>query len=127
LLDSGPAMIHPTLKGHAPIQDDPVQTMPRQFPPPSQQMPRPQQPMQPMQQPMQPMQRPMQQPIPPQRRPHREGQRRTASKRKSPIRPWMVIVAVIAIALIITMIVALSGPNVPSKGTEPTPTPPTSK
>ncbi len=108
LLDSGPAVM-PTLKGHAPViaPEDVATTMPRQFPPTTSQVSRP---MQPMGMPPTMQGRPQ----------YKSGTRRAAqSKKKSVIRPWMVIVAVVVITLVITLIVALSGPNVPSKGAAP--------
>jgi serine/threonine protein kinase len=106
ILDSGPSAM-PTLKGVGAIQDDVAVTAPRPFPPtnPSQQR----SPYQ-VQAGMPPAQPPR-----PQRR---EGTRRavSSSKKKSPIRPWMVILAIAVIAIIVTLVVAMSGPDVATQG-----------
>ena len=125
LLDSGPSALPPpvsaTLKGVGAIQDDVIATAPRQFhAPPSQQMPQ----QRPMQMPMQQQvpfhqQMPQQQMPPTQPRPQRKsGVRRAVSapRRRSPIRPWMVILAIVIIAVVVTLIVAMSGPDVSPQG-----------
>jgi hypothetical protein len=80
-------------------------------------------PMQPMQQPpMQGRPQPMQQPPPAYpigQRPSTPDVRRRRSssgtrRRSSPIKPWIVIVGILVIAAVALLIVALSGPHVPS-------------
>jgi serine/threonine protein kinase len=98
----------------------PPSQMPMPGPPPPVQAPMPmQQAAMPMQQP--PMQRPQrpppQQPYPMAQRPSDARRRRSSSglrRRSSPIKPWIVIVGILVIAAIALLIVALSGPHVPS-------------
>jgi serine/threonine protein kinase len=110
LLDSGPSQMQmPTLKGVGAIQDDIMPTAPRPFPQtnPGSPQPRPY-----------PVSAGMPPPGMPPRPQRREGTRRavSASKKKSPIRPWMVILAIAVIAIIVTLIVAMSGPDVAPQG-----------
>jgi serine/threonine protein kinase len=113
ILDSGPsqsisAPAMQTLKGVGAIQDDVAATKPRQFPPsPSGQMPA---------MPTQPP-APMPRPMPPTPQRQRSGSRRSVpGKRRSFIRPWMVILAIAVIAIVVTLIVAMSGPDVATHG-----------
>jgi eukaryotic-like serine/threonine-protein kinase len=100
-------------------QGRPVAPMPMQQPP--MQQPMQGRPMQPMQQaPMQGHPQPMQQPAYPiAQRPSAPDVRRRRSssgtrRRSSPIKPWIVIVGILVIAAVALLIVALSGPHVPS-------------
>lgn len=116
LLDSGPSVM-PTLKGVGAIQDDVQATAPRPFPPTGPGV-------------GQPVRNPYPQPmgLPPygnnpsqaggQRRTKQSGARRaiSANRKKSAIRPWMVILAIAVIAIIVTLIVAMSGPSVGTQG-----------
>jgi serine/threonine protein kinase len=113
-LDSGPSVL-PTLKGVGAIQDDISPTAPRSF------QPDPPRPMG-MSPSMNPNATTMGTGFPPQFPPTQQRksqpQRRPGvpGKKKSAIRPWMVILAVVVIAIVVTMIVAMSGPSVsPSK------------
>ena len=112
-LDSGPGSVLPTLKGVGALQDDVQVTAPRPFPPTGTGQPV----RSPYQQPMAPS------PFPPsqagqQRRTKPSGARRalSANRKKSAIRPWMVIVAIAVIAIVVTLIVAMSGPDVATQG-----------
>jgi serine/threonine protein kinase len=101
MLDSGPSVM-PTLKGVGAIQDDVAATMPRRFdPPPPQHSPG-----------MMPVPGMQQMPTTPPRR--KSGVRRAVSPpKKSPaIRLWMVILFVVVLAIVITLVVAFSGPDV---------------
>jgi len=100
ILDSGPSVM-PTLKGVGAIQDDIASTLPRQFPPTN---------------PMSGLPPPSQQQQAQRRSQRRSGVRHAVTKKKSPIRPWMVILAVVVIAIVVTLIVAMSGPDVTPQG-----------
>jgi hypothetical protein len=120
LADSGPSVL-PTLKGVGAIQDDVAPTAPRTFPPTNPgttQLPR--------NAPFPPpsAQRPAFPQMPPQA-PRTQSAQRSASasrraisanRKRSKIRPWMVILAIAIIAIVVTLIVAMSGPGVPPTG-----------
>ncbi len=110
ILDSGPSAVMPTLKGVGAIQDDVAATAPRPFPPAGPLSSQQRSPYSLAPQAMPPTQQPR-----PQRR---EGTRRavSSSKKKSAIRPWMVILAIAVIAIIVTLVVAMSGPDVATQG-----------